>query len=74
MNNPPVNNPTSPKVLVLASRDYDVMNKSGRARIFRNYLRFLSEHADVTVKVAPTLSFGGWLGVASFLWELIRGI
>ena len=74
MNNSPVNNPTFPKVLVLASRDYDMMNKSGRARIFRNYLRFLSEHAYVTVKVAPTLSFGGWRGVASFLGKLIRGV
>lgn len=74
MNNSSGNNPTSPKVLVLASRDYGVMNKSGRARIFRNYLRFLSEHADVTVKVVPTLSFGGWLGVASFLGKLVRGV
>ena len=73
MNNLSGNDPTSPNVLVLASRDYDVMNKSGRARIFRNYLRFLSEHADVTVKVAPTLSFGGWLGVASFLGKLVKG-
>lgn len=74
MNYPSENKSISPKVLVLASRDYDVMNKSGRARIFRNYLRFLSEHADVTVKVAPTLSFGGWLGVASFLGKLLRGV
>ena len=57
MNNPPVNNPTSPKVLVLASRNYDVMNKSGRARIFG--VAVLSEHADVTVELPRRCPLGG---------------